>query len=160
PSVLVVGAVAPLSVQDSHLRPHLRRLFKVLVQHFLSDLAVRLDTVNRITETLTTVRVHLVADILRLRRNILKNRKSLPRHEPDNRRNQRQRGRPRIPHRTNNRRNILCAHFFTALLIVRLVHAPTTPFCVSARDARDRKSTRLNSSHVKISYAVFCLKKK
>src|SRR5436309_12395814 len=36
-----------------------------------------------------------------------------------------------------------------------------------ARDGRlqpradlDRKSTRLNSSHVKISYAVFCLKKK
>src|SRR5690606_40028876 len=28
-------------------------------------------------------------------------------------------------------------------------------FCLS-----DRKSTRLNSSHVKISYAVFCLKKK
>src|SRR5439155_24075367 len=27
-------------------------------------------------------------------------------------------------------------------------------------DARDRKSTRLNSSHVAISYAVFCLKKK
>src|SRR5690606_42140742 len=26
--------------------------------------------------------------------------------------------------------------------------------------ASDRKSTRLNSSHVKISYAVFCLKKK
>src|SRR5690349_23722239 len=26
--------------------------------------------------------------------------------------------------------------------------------------ARDRKSTRLNSSHVEISYAVFCLKKK
>src|SRR5690606_41124101 len=26
--------------------------------------------------------------------------------------------------------------------------------------ARDRKSTRLNSSHVKISYAGFCLKKK
>src|SRR5690606_40090740 len=26
--------------------------------------------------------------------------------------------------------------------------------------AEDRKSTRLNSSHVKISYAVFCLKKK
>src|SRR5690606_39675099 len=25
---------------------------------------------------------------------------------------------------------------------------------------RDRKSTRLNSSHVKISYAVFCLKKR
>src|SRR5690606_39635473 len=27
-------------------------------------------------------------------------------------------------------------------------------------DETDRKSTRLNSSHVKISYAVFCLKKK
>src|SRR5690606_39956982 len=27
-------------------------------------------------------------------------------------------------------------------------------------DNTDRKSTRLNSSHVKISYAVFCLKKK
>src|SRR5439155_16782487 len=27
-------------------------------------------------------------------------------------------------------------------------------------DAADRKSTRLNSSHVAISYAVFCLKKK
>src|SRR5690349_22444017 len=26
-------------------------------------------------------------------------------------------------------------------------------------DQRDRKSTRLNSSHVEISYAVFCLKK-
>src|SRR5690606_41533880 len=30
----------------------------------------------------------------------------------------------------------------------------------SALEAVDRKSTRLNSSHVKISYAVFCLKKK
>src|SRR2546430_11878377 len=28
------------------------------------------------------------------------------------------------------------------------------------RDGRDRKSTRLNSSHSQISYAVFCLKKK
>src|SRR5690606_40863521 len=27
-------------------------------------------------------------------------------------------------------------------------------------ERQDRKSTRLNSSHVKISYAVFCLKKK
>src|SRR5690349_22485255 len=30
----------------------------------------------------------------------------------------------------------------------------------SAVAVRDRKSTRLNSSHVEISYAVFCLKKK
>src|SRR3712207_7714832 len=28
------------------------------------------------------------------------------------------------------------------------------------RDVEDRKSTRLNSSHANISYAVFCLKKK
>src|SRR5574340_1335462 len=31
---------------------------------------------------------------------------------------------------------------------------------VASRVSRDRKSTRLNSSHQKISYAVFCLKKK
>src|SRR5690606_19378767 len=31
--------------------------------------------------------------------------------------------------------------------------------CVDAGAALDRKSTRLNSSHVKISYAVFCSKK-
>src|SRR5258707_10946216 len=30
----------------------------------------------------------------------------------------------------------------------------------TARCTRDRKSTRLNSSHANISYAVFCLKKK
>src|SRR5207249_7427252 len=30
----------------------------------------------------------------------------------------------------------------------------------SGQTGRDRKSTRLNSSHVSISYAVFCLKKK
>src|SRR3712207_8694377 len=31
---------------------------------------------------------------------------------------------------------------------------------VYVADAADRKSTRLNSSHANISYAVFCLKKK
>src|SRR3989442_10748155 len=31
---------------------------------------------------------------------------------------------------------------------------------IFACSGRDRKSTRLNSSHVRISYAVFCLKKK
>src|SRR5690606_41307856 len=34
------------------------------------------------------------------------------------------------------------------------------PSGAEVSSARDRKSTRLNSSHVKISYAVFCLKKK
>src|SRR5438874_4209322 len=38
----------------------------------------------------------------------------------------------------------------------------TAPFESPLEDdrKRDRKSTRLNSSHVEISYAVFCLKKK
>src|SRR2546427_8569674 len=41
----------------------------------------------------------------------------------------------------------------------------TAAFVVSQRSAKqkvhpDRKSTRLNSSHSQISYAVFCLKKK
>src|SRR3712207_6940069 len=34
------------------------------------------------------------------------------------------------------------------------------PEVVAGADAVDRKSTRLNSSHANISYAVFCLKKK
>src|SRR2546427_1000133 len=36
----------------------------------------------------------------------------------------------------------------------------TTLGPASTGNARDRKSTRLNSSHDQISYAVFCLKKK
>src|SRR5437660_4222446 len=39
-------------------------------------------------------------------------------------------------------------------LAARFVHPPVVA------GPRDRKSTRLNSSHVAISYAVFCLKKK
>src|SRR5436305_9452062 len=38
--------------------------------------------------------------------------------------------------------------------VTRLLHGG------QASRASDRKSTRLNSSHVRISYAVFCLKKK
>src|SRR5207302_3456520 len=39
-----------------------------------------------------------------------------------------------------------------------MTHAPR--FRLTLPEQEDRKSTRLNSSHVKISYAVFCLKKK
>src|SRR3989442_11914827 len=39
--------------------------------------------------------------------------------------------------------------------LISIVGAPTIEINVT-----DRKSTRLNSSHVRISYAVFCLKKK
>src|SRR2546429_3787189 len=38
--------------------------------------------------------------------------------------------------------------------------AVSIPSCVGTVQPRDRKSTRLNSSHGYISYAVFCLKKK
>src|SRR3712207_8568602 len=47
--------------------------------------------------------------------------------------------------------------------ITRLaVYFPSIPhsFPLRVRDTKDRKSTRLNSSHANISYAVFCLKKK
>src|SRR5688500_19413230 len=42
------------------------------------------------------------------------------------------------------------------------VHVPVLDLGQRERQAgqRDRKSTRLNSSHLVISYAVFCLKKK
>src|SRR5690606_42002085 len=39
-------------------------------------------------------------------------------------------------------------------------HVIEEPGAAHVRIQADRKSTRLNSSHVKISYAVFCLKKK
>src|SRR5207253_7817306 len=53
--------------------------------------------------------------------------------------------------------------FRSDLLKLKSVFAPIR--CTSRRSSsdqcsRDRKSTRLNSSHVAISYAVFCLKKK
>src|SRR5690554_7286670 len=43
---------------------------------------------------------------------------------------------------------------FLALLIITIV------VLWRQKHKKDRKSTRLNSSHVRISYAVFCLKKK
>src|SRR2546427_9470311 len=42
------------------------------------------------------------------------------------------------------------------LLLIAFSHRPVT----FPPQATDRKSTRLNSSHSQISYAVFCLKKK
>src|SRR3712207_8771043 len=46
-----------------------------------------------------------------------------------------------------------CSLSFECREAVRTLHCPESPFL-------DRKSTRLNSSHANISYAVFCLKKK
>src|SRR2546430_12125041 len=44
----------------------------------------------------------------------------------------------------------------------RRCRLPPSPcaLCRAAISTQDRKSTRLNSSHSQISYAVFCLKKK
>src|SRR5690606_40357140 len=71
-------------------------------------------------------------------------------------------GRPALPRRGARRRGGGARRRRTAQLPAA---AATGPALAAARrgpgHARaDRKSTRLNSSHVKISYAVFCLKKK
>src|SRR5690606_41507459 len=50
------------------------------------------------------------------------------------------------------------AHGFRAIVAAKQLH--TGELFDQACVGEDRKSTRLNSSHVKISYAVFCLKKK
>src|SRR5699024_12142501 len=52
---------------------------------------------------------------------------------------------------------VLTGPVLTGLVLIG--PAPLGP-AGSALADRDRKSTRLNSSHVSISYAVFCLKKK
>src|SRR5690349_23922541 len=59
---------------------------------------------------------------------------------------------------------------FRSVSLARRNHVPplgstvarARPLCDVAKECggADRKSTRLNSSHVEISYAVFCLKKK
>src|SRR3712207_8473098 len=49
---------------------------------------------------------------------------------------------------------------FRRLHPAQLLFAPRRGERRSSNLARDRKSTRLNSSHANISYAVFCLKKK
>src|SRR6266567_6685116 len=72
-----------------------------------------------------------------------------------------------------------CSFFFFFLMIRRPPRSTLFPYttlfrsrghrgrsghgplpCPQPRSTRDRKSTRLNSSHSQISYAVFCLKKK
>src|SRR5438874_13123674 len=55
----------------------------------------------------------------------------------------------------------LVAYLLNPVLIQRSYFSPgRLPSVLAIENDRDRKSTRLNSSHVEISYAVFCLKKK
>src|SRR2546427_9016782 len=58
--------------------------------------------------------------------------------------------------------NASAATAANARLARRSWHGAATalPTASTRRGERDRKSTRLNSSHSQISYAVFCLKKK
>src|SRR2546422_6692207 len=51
-------------------------------------------------------------------------------------------------------------HFKDAPLAVSATNHVSSSGSSASGSARDRKSTRLNSSHGYISYAVFCLKKK
>src|SRR5699024_12514416 len=49
---------------------------------------------------------------------------------------------------------------FSGVVTTIALSAATTAFSKPCSIPADRKSTRLNSSHVSISYAVFCLKQK
>src|SRR3712207_8535387 len=49
---------------------------------------------------------------------------------------------------------------FDEELVDQLNVLPELVAACGFKNAKDRKSTRLNSSHANISYAVFCLKKK
>src|SRR5690554_7048547 len=46
------------------------------------------------------------------------------------------------------------------VIIILLLYLKKLGYLPKVNESQDRKSTRLNSSHVRISYAVFCLKKK
>src|SRR5437868_13264941 len=53
-----------------------------------------------------------------------------------------------------------CAHRALRVVLARRGRTEEGEHPVAGEILEDRKSTRLNSSHVSISYAVFCLKKK
>src|SRR5262245_63299805 len=53
-----------------------------------------------------------------------------------------------------------CVAIPTARRVYGLHSGLSSPRAPEMRSSSDRKSTRLNSSHLGISYAVFCLKKK
>src|SRR2546430_4498956 len=69
-----------------------------------------------------------------------------------------------FPYTTLFRSAELQRHFFVRELLLQknlIQERPLSADHLLHRvDAADRKSTRLNSSHSQISYAVFCLKKK
>src|SRR2546430_9201151 len=58
------------------------------------------------------------------------------------------------------RSDVSMGHFSISLSPMRDEQNTVNSVVVVMTDITDRKSTRLNSSHSQISYAVFCLKKK
>src|SRR5205085_9844394 len=75
-----------------------------------------------------------------------------------------------FPYTTLFRSIIISCCTFSFLICMHIIHSSwhlfiacsSVSFCITKHLdlVRDRKSTRLNSSHSQISYAVFCLKKK
>src|SRR2546430_7761166 len=65
-----------------------------------------------------------------------------------------------FPYTTLFRSPTTCAIELSLLVHVTDGFGIGLPFASPTAAYRDRKSTRLNSSHSQISYAVFCLKKK
>src|SRR5256885_11894355 len=57
-------------------------------------------------------------------------------------------------------RSIISPGFVKTPFVETVANAEAKAQLTASRDKIDRKSTRLNSSHLVISYAVFCLKKK
>src|SRR3989454_1694145 len=65
-----------------------------------------------------------------------------------------------FPYTTLFRSALINRYFSQSTRRTSVESSTGTPARASASRRRDRKSTRLNSSHLVISYAVFCLKKK
>src|SRR5688572_32573066 len=74
-----------------------------------------------------------------------------------------------FPYTTLFRSHLAASRAFAqVILVLDETQAPEADLILTGRvrrmrgyvEAEDRKSTRLNSSHSQISYAVFCLKKK
>src|SRR3989454_5369266 len=65
-----------------------------------------------------------------------------------------------IVHATANSFLLQVSPNFVAFLHSNRIDVINVPRILRLERGRDRKSTRLNSSHLVISYAVFCLKKK
>src|SRR5688572_32545522 len=65
-----------------------------------------------------------------------------------------------LEHRAFGRVEGMCVYALAQQALEHVRSRHQRDLALDAGAAQDRKSTRLNSSHSQISYAVFCLKKK